>query len=301
MAKQKDLRRKALRDHVLNAVLGVFFGVGMALPYRWRVAGMGWVSSRILAPLAGYRRRIRSNLALACPDLPEAEVRHLVRAVPDNATRTLVEIFSGDEFLDHAARAPVVGAEWLEEIARAQAAQRPVMLVSGHFGNYDVVRGFFARRGYRIGGLYNPMANAQFNRRYVAAISRISEPVFPRGRHGMGQMIRFLREGGMLGILIDQHMPRGAPLRFFGRQALTALSAAEMALKYNALVLPVYGRRLPDGLNFELIIEPPVPHTDAETMTQALNDSLEARVRADMAQWLWIHRRWRGQTPETAA
>ncbi len=293
-------RRKLARDYVVNLFLNLLFGIGMRLPYAWRVRGMGWIAARVFAPLVGYRKRIRDNLALVCPDLPAAEVARIVREVPDNATRTLVEIFSGDEFLNHAARAPVTGAEWLDQIEAAQAEGRPVMLVSGHFGNYDVARGFFARRGHRVGGLYNPMSNPYFNDRYVAAISRISQPVFPRGRHGMGQMLRFLRDGGMLGILIDQHMPRGAPLRFFGRRALTALSAAEMALKYNALVVPVYGRRLPDGLNFELIIEAPVPHGTPEEMTQALNDSLEARIREDMAQWLWIHRRWRGQSPESA-
>jgi len=293
MTKTMTPRRKNARDYIVNLVLNLFFGVGMALPYAWRVRGMGWIAARVFAPLAGYRARVRANLALVCPDMPEAEVARVVREVPDNATRTLVEIFSGDEFLDHAARAPVIGAEWLDEIEKAQAAGRPVMLVSGHFGNYDVARGFFARRGYRVGGLYNPMSNPYFNARYVTAIAGISQPVFPRGRQGMGQMLRFLKGGGMLGILIDQHMSRGAPLRFFGHRALTALSAGEMALKYNALVVPVYGRRLPDGLNFELIIEPPIPHTTPEEMTQALNDSLEARVRADMSQWLWIHRRWR--------
>jgi KDO2-lipid IV(A) lauroyltransferase len=74
-----------------------------------------------------------------------------------------------------------------------------------------------------------------------------------------------------------------------------------MALKYDALVVPVYGRRLPDGLNFELIFERPIAHTTPPEMTQALNDSLEAQVRADMKQWLWIHRRWRGQTPDQPA
>jgi KDO2-lipid IV(A) lauroyltransferase len=290
-------RTKLVRDYIVNGIWRVMFALGMALPYAWRVRAMGWIASRLFAPMAGYPARIRSNLALVCPELPEDEVARIVRDVPDNATRTLVEIFSGAAFMDRAARAPVIGAQWLDEIEAAQAAGRPVMLVSGHYGNYDVVRAFFARRGHAIGGLYNPMSNTFFNQHYVAAISRISRPVFPRGRHGMGQMLRFLKAGGMLGILIDQHMAHGAPLQFFGRRALTALSAAEMALKYDALVVPVYGRRLPDGLNFELIFEAPIPHSTPEIMTQALNDSLEAQVRADMKQWLWIHRRWRGQTP----
>ena len=285
--------RKRLRDRALDLVVRAFFGVGMRVPYRVRVRAMGWVGSHLFAPLAGYRRRIRENLALVCPDLPRAEVRRLTRAVPDNAVRTLVEIFSGAEFARVACNAEVSGAEGLAAIEAAQAAGRPVILISGHFGNYDVARAVLAARGLRVGGLYNPMSNPHFNARYVAAIGAISQPVFPRGRRGLADMVRFLRGGGILGMLIDQHMDNGAPLRFFGRTAWTALSAAEMALKFDALVVPVYGRRRADGISFELIVEPPVPHGTPEAMTQALNDSLEAQVRTHMDQWFWVHRRWK--------
>ena len=286
--------RKRIRDYAIDLVVRGLFWVGMRLPYATRVRLLGWIGSRILAPLAGFHRRIRNNLALVCPDLPPAEVRRLTRAVPDNAVRTLVEIFSGEEFARVARSSPIRGAEGLAAIEAAQDAGRPVMLVSGHFGNYDVVRAVMAGRGRPVGGLYNPMSNPHFNARYVAAITQIGRPVFPRGRRGLAEMLRHLRAGGMLGILVDQRMPHGAPLKFFGKTAYTALSTAEMALKYNALVVPVYGRRLADGLSFELIVEPPLQPGTPEEMTQALNDSLEAQVRAHMDQWFWIHRRWRG-------
>ena len=106
----------------------------------------------------------------------------------------------------------------------------------------------------------------------------------------------------MLGLLIDQHMAHGAALTFFGRTAMTALSAADLALKYGALVVPVYGIRRPDGLDFDIVVEEPIPEGTPEAMTQALNDSLERRVRDHMDQWLWIHRRWKGgQALEAAA
>ncbi len=91
------------------------------------------------------------------------------------------------------------------------------------------------------------MNNPYFNEHYVAAISKIGEPLFARDKKGMAGMIRFLREGGMLGLLIDQHMSHGARLSFFGHDAMTALSAAEMALKYDALIFPVYAIRLENG------------------------------------------------------
>jgi KDO2-lipid IV(A) lauroyltransferase len=165
--------------------------------------------------------------------------------------------------------------------------------VTGHFGNYDASRAALIARGYRVGALYMPMTNRHFNEHYVQATSGIGEPLFPRGKKGMADMIRHLRGGGMLGMLVDQHMLHGARLTFFGHPALTALSAADLALKYDALLIPTYAVRQPDGLSFQIIVEPPITPGTPEAMTQALNDSLEALVRKNLDQWFWIHRRWK--------
>jgi Kdo2-lipid IVA lauroyltransferase/acyltransferase len=106
--------------------------------------------------------------------------------------------------------------------------------------------------------------------------------------------VRHLKSGGMLGMLIDQHMNHGAALQFFGHTAQTALSAAELALKYNALLVPTYAIRQPDGLSFQIVVDAPIVHGTAEAMTQALNDSLEQKVRGHLDQWFWVHRRWKG-------
>lgn len=285
--------KRQLGHWLQNAVLRGMIGGLLLLPYRWRVPLCGWVMARVIAPLAGYDRRVRANLALILPDLPKAEVKRLMRAVPDNVGRTVIEIYSGREFVARAASQPLTGPG-VAALDAAHQAGRPVILVTGHFGNYDASRAALIARGYRVGALYRPMKNLYFNAHYVAAISAIGTPVFPRGRQGLGQMLRFLRGGGMLGMLIDVHMRDGVALQFFGHDAMTALSAAEMALKYNALVIPTYAIRKADGLNFDIVVEAPVPAGTAEEMTQALNNSLEALVRQHLDQWFWIHRRWKG-------
>lgn len=280
--------RHWLQDRALR---GLIWGL-LRLPYRWRVPLCGWVLSRVIAPIAGYRARVRANLALVLPDLPREEVERIARAVPDNVGRTVIEIYSGREFVSHAVSHPLTGGG-VAALEAAHQSQRPVILVTGHFGNYDASRAALIARGYRVGALYMPMANPYFNAHYVKAISGIGTPLFPRGRAGLADMVRHLRSGGMLGMLVDQHMSHGEPLTFFGQPAMTALSAAELALKYDALLVPTYAVRLPDGLSFEIIVEPPIPQSTPEAMTQALNDSLERLVRQHMDQWFWIHRRWK--------
>lgn len=265
----------------------------LRLPYRWRVPLCGALMARVIAPVVGYRRRVRENLALILPDLPRAEVRRLCGAVPDNLGRALIETYSGPEFVARVRhRAPQ--GPGLAALAAAHQAGRPVILVTGHFGNYDASRAALIGLGYQVGGLYRPMKNRNFNDHYVRALARIGTPLFARSKRGLGEMVRFLRAGGMLGMVIDQHMSRGARLTFFGHAALTALSAAELALKYDAIVIPTYAIRQPNGLDFDIIVEAPIPRGSAEAMTQALNDSLEAVVRAHLDQWFWIHRRWKG-------
>lgn len=283
----------SLRHWLQDRFLRVLIGGLMLLPYRWRVPLCGWAVSHVIAPLAGYRKRIRDNLAHVLPDLPAAEVERIVRAVSDNVGRTIIEIYSGPEFVAHAVGHPLTGGG-VAALEEAHAAGRPVILVTGHFGNYDASRAALIARGYRVGGLYMPMANAHFNAHYVKAISRIGTPLFPRGKKGLAEMVRHLRSGGMLGMVIDQNMGHGAPLTFFGKTALTALSAADLALKYDALLVPTYGIRGPDGLSFTIVVEEPIPPSTPEAMTQALNDNLEALVRRHLDQWFWIHRRWKG-------
>jgi len=289
-----DQIRLSMRHWLQDRVLRTLIWGLLRLPYRLRVPLCGWVTSRVIAPLAGYRQRIRANLALVLPDLPEAEVRRIARAVPDNVGRTVIEMYSGGEFVARAVGQPLIGPG-VQALEAAHRARRPVILVTGHFGNYDAGRAALIARGYPVGVLYLPMANRHFNDHYVAAISRIGTPLFARGRQGLAEMVRHLRAGGMLGMMVDQHMIHGEELTFFGREARTALSAAELALRYDALLVPTYAVRKADGLSFDIIIETPIPAGPPDAMTQALNDSLEAMVRRHLDQWLWIHRRWKGK------
>jgi KDO2-lipid IV(A) lauroyltransferase len=72
-----------------------------------------------------------------------------------------------------------------------------------------------------------------------------------------------------------------------------------LALKHDALLVPIYVIRNPDGLSFSIEVETPIPPSDPMTMTRALNDSLSAVVQANMDQWMWSLRRWKKNQPES--
>lgn len=279
----------AATDLSIRAVLGL----ARMLPYRWRVPLVGWFVARVFGPLAGWPARIRANLAHVMPHLSEAEVTRMTRAVPNNVGRTLIEIYSGAEFIRHAAANPVRGPG-LAALQQARADGRAAILVTAHLGNYDAVRAHLVAAGYPMGALYRPMSNPYFNAHYVRAISTIGTPMFERGRRGMMQLVKHLRGGGTLGILTDLAALDGELIPFLGQPAWTSLVTAEMALKYNAVLIPAFGLRDETGLGFDIQLQEPIPHTDPMTMTAAINDRVQALVTAQPDQWFWVHRRWKG-------
>lgn len=262
------------------------------LPYRWRIPVTGWLTARIIAPLAGYDRRVRDNLAHVWPDLPEAEIRHLLRAVPEQAGRNMAELHAAQGFKARARAAPVRGPG-LNALRVARAPGRPVVFVTGHLGSFNAARLAMIAQGINLGAFYRPMHNRWFNRRYVAAMTTLSEPIFEQGRRGMRQMLAHLDGGGAVLILTDVRAQDGVPLDFIGKPALSPLTAAKLALKFGAPLVPVWGIRGKTGLDFEIHVEDPVPVDDPVTMTQAVNDRLARQIRARPDQWFWVHRRWK--------
>lgn len=283
--------RIAWLDWTVDRTVRALLWSARRLPYGARLSLMGAIM-RGLGAANGYRARAEENLELIFPDMPAARRREIAHAVLDNFGRTAIENYSPREQLARAARWQPHGPGFAA-CEEARAAGRPILFVSGHFGNHQAIRAALNLRGYAVGGLWRPFNNPYSNAHYAASIEAVGGTAFSRDRRGLAAFVKNLRDGGQGALLIDQYFSDGADLDFMGQPARTALSAAEMALKYDALLVPVYGERLANGLDFDIHLEAPLPHTDPETMTQALNDSLAARVRARPEQWLWVHRRWK--------
>lgn len=280
-------------DAFRNAFFRAIIKTALLLPYRARIAWAGWMTSWLVAPIAGWPKRIQTNLDHVLPDLTPARKRAIARRVSDNVGRTLIEIYSGQTFLDRIQNTEMLGPG-LEAFQQAREANRPVILITGHIGNYDVIRGTLHRNGHTIAALYRPMENKAFNAHYVKAISTIASPVFPKGSKGLAQLVRHLRGGGIIGIVADVASRKAPVLEFFGKPAHTSLSAAELAIKFDAILIPAFGIRQPDGLSFQMHFAAPIPNTEPTAMMQNYNDTVEAYVRQHPEQWLWFHRRWKG-------
>ena len=104
-------------------------------------------------------------------------------------------------------------------------------------------------------------------------------------------MIQHLKNGGTLALLLDQAVSDGEEFEFFGLKAKTSMVIAELAIKYNAVIIPCYGIREPDGLSIRVVFEDPLISTNPRKIIQNINASLEKRVRTSPTQWHWLHNR----------
>ena len=281
-------------DLIADKALRGLIGGLMRLPFETRVPLMGRIMRRALGPLAGYKKRARANLKMIYPDMSEPDRARIADGVCDNFGRTLIENFSHREFAQRLESCKA-GGPGLEALAEARAIGQPVIFVTGHFGNHEVPRHVLTAQGYEIGGLYRPMANPYFDTHYRNTMTSWGGPVFAQGRKGTMGFARHLAKGGMGTLLFDVNRDQGTAIPFLGHPALTATSAADLAIKFDALVIPYFATRGPDGFGFDVDVQAPVKVQAPVAMMAEMTQRLEDKITASPEQWFWVHRRWKNK------
>ncbi len=263
------------------------------LTFETRSRALGTAVGGIMRRFPVARRRFDREVLRIFPDMPRRDRIMLGRAMGRNMGQTLFEIYHDAEFQTRTDRFSVSGPG-LAALDEARAAGKGAIIVSGHFGQWEAVRAVLKARGMESGAVYKPQTNRHYQRRLLAGIEAGGKPILATGRVGTKALVRHLRDGGIISILLDEKYAEGARMPFLGLPAMTSLSAAQLALKYDLPMVPAFGTRIGDGSRFDVEFEVAIPHTDPETMTRCFNDTLSKRILADPAQWYWMLRRWDG-------
>jgi len=239
--------------------------------------------------------RARENLIRAFPEKSPAEINAILAGMWDNLGRTVAEYAHLDKFdLD--------GADPRVRVENAAIAQnvrgKAVLMLSGHFANWEILPIAAARFGMDGAIVYRPPNNPYVDRYIARARAKKGYAEQISKHHGVKRIFSLLRGGKAILLLADQKTNEGVAAPFFGRDAMTTAAPALLALKLNVPVVFASNKRL-GGARFRVTMYPPlefVPtgdhRADVKAMTAAINLRLEEMVRADPSQWLWIHRRW---------
>jgi len=240
------------------------------------------------------RTRSLEHLGIAFPALELAERTHLGRAAFAHFGTMLGEtLWLAERGPDEVERR--VELRGWQEIESARAAGRPILVLTGHCGNWELLAAALNCRGLRMAVVARELHEPGFQEALLAFRARFGSRTILRGTPGAArELLRTLRSGGALGMLIDQDTRvDGVWVEFFGRPAWTPAGAADIARRFSAAVLPAFIERRPDGSHLATIGAPLDLPEDPVAATQRMTAEIEAQIRRRPEQWVWMHRRWR--------
>ena len=190
--------------------------------------------------------------------------------------------------------------EGVEHLQAAAAEGRGVLVFSGHFGHWELIALLQPRLGVPFSMVVRPLNNRLLDGYLARLRARAGNRLIPKRDAARG-VLRALREGGAVALLIDQNVrgESGVFVDYFGVPASTTPALATFALKTGAPIVPVFSWPLPDG-RVRIAYGPPVTAQrsgslpdDIRALTQACTALIEAEVRRRPDLWFWMHNRWR--------
>lgn len=269
---------------------------------------MGWIVFHLLPRKLTRYRVAAENLRLSVGrDWSQAQIDHTIRRMWVHLFRLIGDILIMSRKLHLRDMANAIVFRNHVPVVRAFCSGRPVMLLSGHFGNWELAIAVFGMFGFRMGVVGRALDNPYLDRwvrRFRAHTGH--KPVVKKG--GYDDITELLRRRGAVAFLADQDAgPNGAFVDFFGRPASTHKSLALLALEYDALICVGYaGRRWgdwhPNGWpRYELGCEDVIDPRDFTgpgavlDITQRFTTALERTIARFPEQYFWVHRRWKSE------
>jgi len=272
-----------------------------AMPWRASLAfgaGLG-----DLARGLGVRREVAlDNLACAFPERGDAERQAILAEHYRELGRVCCEYARLPELAHAPGDEVVAAARGLDHLEAARAQGRGVILLTGHYGNFELLGAWLARR-YPLDIVVQELANPGVDAILARARRDAGVGLIPRGA-GVRRVFHALRENRCVALVADQDARRsGVFVPFFGRCCSTPAGPAELALRTGAPLVMGFALRRPDGRH-ELELLPPLAMPDTHdraaviALTAAHTAVLEEWVRRRPATWFWLHRRWKTAPPE---
>lgn len=253
------------------------------------------------------RRTVLENLARAFPDLPAVERLARARAAYRHFGISALELLRLAEMSPGEVTARV-HASGMERFRAAAERGRGVVIATAHFGNFDLLACSQALAGVPLAIVSRDLKGRGANAFWMASRRATGLAIFPEDGGALA-VARWLRQGKVLGLTIDQRVPAergGIQAGFFGWPVWTTTAPALLAARLGAALLPVRLERRDDG-DHDLVVEPeiavarPADPAEIERVTAELNRVLEGWIRRRPEQWMWLHRRFRSSKIQNRA
>ncbi|MFN3560239.1 MAG: lysophospholipid acyltransferase family protein [Brevundimonas sp.] len=261
-----------------------------------RASRLGGALLRTLGPKVGTHRTVVRNLRIAFPDMPRAEREAMALEIWERIGRSFAETAVMDQLTPESGRLEIVGAE---RLAAIRDGGKPVVFVSGHLSNFEVMAAVLVASGVPVQVTYRAANNPYVDAQIRAARARYGVKLFaPKGGDGARELLQGLERGESVALLNDQKFSEGPQVTFFGQPVNAAPGPSRLALRFGTVMQPISVVRLP-GVRFRVTAHEPIPvpstgdrQADIARGVQAITTFIEDRVREVPEDWFWVHKRW---------
>ena len=249
----------------------------------------------IFGPFFRSRKIIQNNISLALPKSSNEYIELITQNMWQSYGKILAEyIFikyfrkiKSQYFLE------IKGQKILEEV---KISKKPVIFVSGHFDNFELMAMYLEKSGIDLAAVYRPLNNRFLNPLMENIRKKyICRKQIKKGISGTKEILKYFKSGTSVAIMIDQRVSQGIKSPLFNKEALTTTIPAQFVKKFNCNIVPVYIERKKNE-NFIIEIMKPLNFKSDDTIesiTLKLNQILESMILKNPHQWIWSHNRWK--------
>ncbi len=250
-----------------------------------------------IGPLIKSNKITDQNLEKYLGNYNEEKKNNIKLDMWSNYGKTFVEYLFLKKFRNNKDHIQIKGEENLKDIINAN---KQVIFISGHFANFELMSMELTKRKVKLATIYRPLNNFFLNpfMEYVRE-TYVCKNQIKKGISGVKEAIDYIKKNYNVALMVDQRVSEGKKLPFFEEPALTTTLPAQLALKFNLEIIPIYIRRM-ESDNFEMEIYQPVDFiktdnlaSDKINLSIKINKIIEEMISRDPGQWIWTHNRWK--------
>ena len=244
-------------------------------------------------PIFRSKETINRNLLIFKKSISNDEINKITSSMWKNYGMTFIEYIFLDLFRKKNSHIIIEGKDCLENILKNK---KPVIFVSGHFANYELMSMEITKKGIPLATIYRPLNNIFLNplmeylrRKYIC------KNQIKKGLNGVREAIEYIKKDMSIALMIDQRVSEGEKINFFGKPALTTTLPAQLSIKYNLPIIPVFIERTLEN-NFKIKFYKEIFSSDQNNkivLTEKLNKVLENMIIDNPSEWIWTHNRWK--------
>jgi len=249
----------------------------------------------IIGPIFRSKKLIHTNIKKAFPKNNSVEIKKLTKLMWNNYGRVFAEyMFIKDfRFEKIDSKIEIIGQEILDEIKKSN---KPVVFISGHFSNFELMAMQIEKAGIKLSAIYRPLNNIFLNRIMEKIRKKyICKNQIKKGIAGTRELIKFQRNNYSIALMIDQRVSEGEKVNFFNQEAYTTTIPAQLAKKFDMPIVPIFIERV-NATNFKIKISKPINFLKSDSIkdiTSKLNVIIEEMILKNPTQWIWSHNRWK--------